>query len=369
MRICLVMGAGASLANAEHFRPERKTATHPPLDFTFFQKIEELGVKVPVDLRKYASHLPTGTPFLDAGGNGGRMEEFLRDLFHDFLQQRASSTSEPVRAYRELVRLYAAVLRTTTNWMHKDSYTGGPVGRLLNAAADSADRVDIITFNHDLVIENEIFKRARLRGRWCIETSYGKFAAGKTFLQSTGVSMFPMHSDSDCDHSRPLVVHKMHGSLNWWIRTRSRDPTPGVLAGDVSSPDVMITRERNLRDVHHVRMKPGGQGSTWNVWPVIVPPVYNKGALIEAFMPSVWAEAREALSTSDRVVFFGYSLPMGDIEAEKAVQRAISTNQQAPWIGIIDPNPSLTARYGYLLPKAPLRWYPNAVSFFNSVFG
>lgn len=358
MRICLVLGAGSSLANAEYFRPKRLTATHPPLDPTFFQKIAELEMHVPEDLKRYARDLPTGTPFIDDGGSGGRMEEFLRDLFHDFLQQRASSESEPVRAYRELVRLYAAVLRTTTNWMHKSSYTGGPVGKLISAAAEVADRVDIITFNHDLVIENEIFKRSRLRRRWCIQTSYGVFGAGRSFLETDGQAMFPMHDESSCDHSRPIVIHKMHGSLNWWIRTRSREPTPGVLAGDVEAPDVMINRERNLRDVHHVRMKPSGRGSRWNVWPVIVPPVYNKGALIEAFMPSVWAEAREALRTSDRVAFFGYSLPIADIEAEKAVQRSLALNVAASWLGLIDPNPGITTRFGHLLPDTPLRWYP-----------
>lgn len=97
MRICLVMGAGASLANGQHFRPIRRTATHPPLDFTFFQKIAELKFSVPDDLAHYAASLPTGSPFLSGVGGGGRMEEFLRDLFHDFLQQRATSTSEPVR--------------------------------------------------------------------------------------------------------------------------------------------------------------------------------------------------------------------------------------------------------------------------------
>jgi hypothetical protein len=362
MRICLVLGAGSSLANAQHFRPTRRTASHPPLDFTFFQKIAELKRPVPNDLAQYASKLPTGSPFVGNGGGGGRMEEFLRDLFHDFLQQRATSTSEPVRAYRQLVRLYADVLRTTTNWMHPDAYSGGPVGQLINAAAERADRVDIITFNHDLLIENEIFKRQRLRQRWCIQQSYGQFGEDRAFLVTPGMAMFPAHSD-DCNHTRPLVVHKMHGSLNWWIRTRSRDPTPGVLAGDVSSPDIMITRERDLRDVHRVRMKPSGKGSSWNVWPVIVPPVYNKGALIEAFMPSVWTEARTALTTSDRVLFFGYSLPLGDIEAEKAVQRALAANDRTPWVGVVDPNPGLTARYGQLLPETPLRWYPSAASF------
>lgn len=171
-----------------YFRPVRRTASHPPLDFTFFQKIDELGVSVPNSLRSYARGLPTGTPFLSDDGSGGRMEEFLRDLFHDFLQQRARSESEPVRAYRALVRLYADVLRTTTNWMGKSTYTGGPVGRLLDVAADAADRVDVITFNHDLVIETRstsapVFARGGVsRLAWPVcrrsQIRYGGGAAG-----------------------------------------------------------------------------------------------------------------------------------------------------------------------------------------------
>jgi hypothetical protein len=80
-------------------------------------------------------------------------------------------------------------------------------------------------------------------------------------------------------------------------------------------------------------------------------------------MPSVWTEARDALTSSDRIVFFGYSLPPGDIEAEKTVQRTISSNTAAPWVGVIDPLPSLTARYGALLPRRPLRWFPTADMF------
>jgi hypothetical protein len=364
MRICLVLGAGSSLANAEHFRPKRNTKTHPPLDYTFFDKIRELGIRIPTDLEAYAAGLPTGSPF-EAPPRSNRMEEFLRDLFHDFLLERATANSQPVRAYRQLVQMYAEVLRDTTNWMTRDERVGGPIGRLIAAAADSASRVDIITFNHDLVIENEIYKRTKLRRRWCITQSYGSFGFGRPFLETPGSSMFDNHS-AECDHSRPIVIHKMHGSLNWWVRIRGREPTPGVLAGQVggSAPDVMITRERTLRDVQRVRMRPAGAGrSLWSVWPVIVPPVYAKQSLIESFMPSVWTDARDALTMSDRIVFFGYSLPQADIEAEKTIQRTISKNVLAPWVGIIDPAPALTARFGKLVPERPLRWYPGAETF------
>jgi hypothetical protein len=365
VRICIILGAGSSLANAQHFRPTRRTASHPPLDYTFFDKIAELGVAVPTELGAYAAALPSGSPFASTA-RGPRMEEFLRDLFHDFLQARNAAASQPVLAYRQLVRIYGTVMRDTTNWMHSASYTGGPVGQLIAEAAAVADRVDVITFNHDLVIENEIFKRARLRQRWCIQASYGAFSVGKSELRTPGQAQFPTHSTA-CDHTRPIVIHKMHGSLNWWIRIRAKEPTPSVLGGQITGSDVMISADRSLRDIRQVQMRGTGPGRhMWYVWPVIVPPVYAKQPLIESFMPSVWAEARDALTQSDRIVFFGYSLPQADIEAEKTVQRTIASNSNARWVGIIDPVPALAGRYGELVPTRPLRWYPSAKSFLES---
>jgi len=365
MRTCIVLGAGSTLANAQYFRPSNKKATHPPLDYTFFEKIAELKVPVPEDLLAYAEGLPTGSPF-SALGSGARMEDFLRDLFHDFLHERTSADSVAVTAYRQLVAIYAGVLRETTGWMLGKSYTQGPLGKVIAAAADLSDQVDIVTFNHDLAIENEIFKRARLRKRWCIDEAYGPFSTGKVLLSTKSFPHFPRHTE-DCDHSRPLVIRKMHGSLNWFIRIRAKQPTPSVLAGEVTEPDVMISIDRSLREIRNVRMSAAGKGrQSWYVWPVIVPPVYAKQPLIDAFMPSVWASARDALLNSDRVVFFGYSLPQGDVDAEKMIQRAVDSNAALRWVGIIDPSPTVVQRYVELLPNSPLRRFPSAQTFLDA---
>lgn len=362
VRICIVLGAGSSFANAKYFRPARQQSSIPPLDYTFFDKIKDLGIPIPTELRRYAEGLPTGNPFIE----GGRMEEFLRDLFHDFLGENDNANSEPVRAYRQMVEIYAGVLRRTTDWMHTDGYTGGPVGRIIAAAADIADHVDIITFNHDLVIENEIYKRARLRQRWCITKSYGAFSEGRTPLVWGSQARFHEHTD-DCNHERPIVIHKMHGSLNWYVRIRGTHPTPGVLAGRVSTPDVMISQLRSVREMRRVQMRPvGSRGrGAWNVWPVIVPPIYAKQALIQSFMPSVWTQAKMALANSDRMIFLGYSLPLADIEAEKLFQRTVTHNDNLPWVGVVDPATSVVGRVAGLMPHKPLRRWASADSFLD----
>jgi hypothetical protein len=95
------------------------------------------------------------------------MEEFFKDLYYDF--QDDPENRQLRRAYIELVSVYTRVLRETTNWLCRDSRQGAPIGKVIAAAAEVADEVSILTFNHDLIVENEIYKRARLRRRWCLE--------------------------------------------------------------------------------------------------------------------------------------------------------------------------------------------------------
>jgi hypothetical protein len=143
------------------------------------------------------------------------MEEFFKDLYHDFQNRPADGSLRG--AYIALVSAYMRVIRETTNWLCEDSRLRAPIGRLIAAAAEQADTVSVITFNHDLVIENEIFKRARLRQRWCLHNGYGAIGSSMSALRGAA-PLFPEHS-SACDHTRPLMVYKLHGSLNWIIPT------------------------------------------------------------------------------------------------------------------------------------------------------
>ena len=364
MRIVLVLGAGASFANAKYYRSVNLQHTLPPLDYTFFQKFDQLGIHVPGALKSYAERLPSGSPFNEANA---RMELFIRDVFHDFLRDLDDSGSEGVANYRRLVALYINVLRQTTDWARKETYSGGPIGRLIAAALVEAEQLDVITFNHDLVIENEIYKRKRLSPHWCVRHGYGGFrVTGNNLFSTDGEPHFRDHG-AECDHSVPLQVHKMHGSLNWFIKMRDRIPTPNILAGRVKNPEVLCVRDRSLREIRSVRLAPGKGRRDWWVWPVIVPPVYAKQALIGAYMPDVWNAARAAVEQADRVVFFGYSLPLADIEAEKLFQRSLreAARSNLPWVDIIDPSTSLAQRYAEVVPDLPLRRYPSWESFLD----
>jgi hypothetical protein len=292
------------------------------------------------------------------------MEEFLKNLFGDF--QEASAGSRTAVAYTQLVDLYTRVLRDTTNWLCEDKRAGGPIGRLIAAACDQASKVNVVTFNHDLVIENEIVKRARARGRWCLEQGYGSVASKLQFM--TGPDPFPAHGPA-CDHTRPISVLKLHGSLNWYLRIAGQRPTANMLSGTATPPRIYATRRRfvfgKLRYTLPPRPRARGRRS-WYTWPVVIPPIYGKEALIRAFVPDVWADARMALQEADRVVVFGYSLPMLDVQAERLVQRSLAANTAAQRIDLVNPSPAIAGRYASLLPFKPLRWYPSIEMFMEN---
>jgi hypothetical protein len=360
-KVVLVLGAGASLANARYFRPERSQDTHPPLDATFFQKIRARDVVLPSALREYLRGLlgadPTPRLLEDM-----RMEEFFKDVYYDFVTQEDSVPTR--RAYIDLVGVYTRVLRETTNWLCEDTRTGAPVGKLIAAAADKTDAVTVITFNHDLVIENEIFKRSRLRSRWCIDRSYGLIGDTMSTLRS-GIpgADFPRHGDG-CSHERPIKVLKLHGSLNWVVRLQGRFPSVRQLMGRSAQQDVLLSRRREiLARLRYARPTKGGKQkgrgrTTWYTWPVIIPPVYAKQSLIHT-VQATWDEAREDLQEAERVVFFGYSLPQADIEAEKLFQRALATNTSATGIEVINPDPVAAERYARLIVKKSMTWFPD----------
>lgn len=362
MQIALVMGAGASLANAQHFRGERRLDTHPPLDTTFFQKIHALDMTLHPALRSYIRRLMGYEPtprLLESQ----RMEEFFKDVYYDF--QSNSKDANLRRAYIELVRMYTTVLRETTNWLCEDSRGGAPIGKLIAAAAEAASSVSVITFNHDLVIENDIFKRRRLRKRWCVEMSYGEIAKSMTITRSgIGGADFPRHGP-DCDHANPIAIHKLHGSLNWVFRLRGQLPTERQLTGEATPSELFLTQRREIpRRLRYTIARSGRGRSSWWTWPLIIPPIYAKQALIHLLDP-VWAAARRDLQHCDRIVFFGYSLPGADIEAEKLFQRAISSNDAINSVEIINPDPSSASRYASLAPRKALGWYPDVERFLS----
>ena len=140
-------------------------------------------------------------------------------------------------------------------------------------------------------------------------------------------------------------------------RINSRRPAASVLNGSRELElNLLVKRQVAAREVY-ARLKGRGR-SRWNLWPIVVPPVYAKTALRGA-MAKAWGDARTVVEQADRLVIFGYSLPDIDIEAEKLFERGIARNRTLTFIDVINPAHESAARFAEVARSKPIHWYPS----------
>jgi hypothetical protein len=110
--VVFVLGAGASLAEAQDRRPTQRKH-HPPLDANFFQQVAKHR---PSELfrRVQAQAVRLGVENLARTSPPIGLEEYLGRLYFNS-QHNPLKTS--VRAYFEMIDLYAWEVIITTNWM------------------------------------------------------------------------------------------------------------------------------------------------------------------------------------------------------------------------------------------------------------
>jgi len=285
------------------------------------------------------------------------MEEFFKDVFYDYVNAPSPRATE--EAYLHLVRTYGSALRRTTNGVARKG-ARGPIYRLLRAAATRSSALTVVTFNHDLIIENVLGDSKLFARRWCLRHGYGTFGVNRRLTASKNVAAFD--DPKECTHDRPVRLLKLHGSLNWYLDADSPEGVKALLRGERAKGQVVRISKRKEIPKQYVH-----QGHIGG--PVVVPPIYAKQRFLDSFMRPVWEDAAADLARADRVVFFGYSMPSTDIEAEKLFQRSLAANSRIRWIDIVNPQSASASRYSSVFPRTPLRRYPSLDSFFSGGSG
>jgi hypothetical protein len=84
-----------------------------------------------------------------------------------------------------------------------------------------------------------------------------------------------------------------------------------------------------------------GKGSgrkRWYTWPVIVPPVFEKGPFITETLSPIWNTAYKEIKAAGQIIVFGYSFPQADQQGRSFFRRAIATNQEIKRLIVINPD-------------------------------
>ncbi len=325
----LVLGAGASVAQAKGFRP-KQDRDHPPLDANFFGRAARHNSVAALEpILRRAKEL--GQPDLCSSTQPVSLEQYLGRLYFEML---TSGVTDNIEAYYDLVRLYATELLTTTNWM---AGRRGALSKLMRAELDAGNRLSVITFNHDLLIENALAGMSANRyGRvWCLSHAYHLGSIEGT-VSIPGAAQY----DDDCPGRRKehVPIYKLHGSLNWVFRTlRAYPPT------DFAKQARKVMIWNNVQIPAEDNKLSQNAGRDWYLWPLVVPPVYEKQGFIFGKLRPVWDAAGDALAGADRVIFWGYSFPAADVHARYFFQGAAQGNESLRAPILINPDPTAHA--------------------------
>lgn len=256
------------------------------------------------------------------------LEQYLGRLFFEMHNRR---TEDNIRSYFDLVRLYCDELMSTTNWMNGRR---GSLKRVLEGLRRRGHRVSVVTFNHDLLVENALFQMSeRSYGKvWCLRHCYGLDFNGTCANRTEEFG-------TDCTGSpdEHVPVLKLHGSVNWVFRTRPSHPPADFVS---KSRSLLLWKNREIPP-HADRLMPHGRN--WYIWPLVVPPIYEKQGLIQNELERVWKQADEALRNASDVIFWGYSFPRADLHARYFFQAAAQANPALRRPVLINPDPAAHA--------------------------
>ena len=150
----------------------------------------------------------------------------------------------------------------------------------------------IITFNYDDSLEREL-KRV---GKWDVSQGYG-FQIG-TLIQPS-----------------PVLVLKLHGSMNWLVSIFGGITSGAFAASDNSSlglyPCIATDYLKYLGYIDMVGTFPGGGGFPSLILPGRTKEFYyhtSFGPEHEEFFSSLWSQAAAALQRAEKLVLCGYGL-------------------------------------------------------------
>jgi hypothetical protein len=132
-----------------------------------------------------------------------------------------------------------------------------------------------------------------------------------------------------------VKILNLHGSLNWYTLTRSPNLIPSTMTHSSRikcTRNIAIHPEMTFSGIKHL-------GRTkWYTWPVIVPPVFEKGPFITERLSPIWNNAFEEIGAADQIIVFGYSFPQADQQGRSFFKRAIASNLGLKRIIVINPD-------------------------------
>jgi hypothetical protein len=208
---------------------------------------------------------------------------------------------DPDRDATAEVRLLAAELMQALV-RRVESAKGGPLHRedLLSFAQGCLQGGNTcVTFNYDDVLDRALYDASGTAPNgWHPDTGYGFVLPSSATCVRPGTLRTP---------PAPLLLLKLHGSLNWRLK----------LGAPPAAMDALVHHEDWSADASSVAGLDSEQVER-HLAPgrFIVPPLFAKTAVNDRpILGRLWTLAHQALGQAERVVFLGHSMPAADVAA------------------------------------------------------
>jgi hypothetical protein len=354
MEVVIIVGAGSTLSDAASKPLKRR----PPLDHGFFSQCEKLGYR---EFRVIKSYLVNNYDIDPSSSNFDSLERMMAVVYADINNPLLSK--EALRSFRNIIRLFNRRISESTNPLDANYNTN--LYRIIAKKLSEGvlpNNISIITFNQDLQAEKTVQKlqdtaKYRKYGNlfsfpWCygIENPLPKLTS-----PPKGEKTFDTHNADEGG----IKIFKLHGSLNWFSLHTSRDVPKGAILN--SRKKFNITPRINIP----VNMRLNSGKRTMHTFPLIIPPVNHKAAIIHEELHPIWRQAEEKLTNANQVVVFGYSCPATDFESANMLRRSTNTGVDPTSFEVIDPNHGAFTRYVDVTCLNHLSYYRNSDAFIS----
>jgi hypothetical protein len=281
------------------------------------------------------------------------MELFFSSVYYEVA--RSPQRGAAFNVYYRLLRLYHQLLAATTDWMATRP-TSGCLEQLLELLRDRDPELTVITFNQDLVLENVAARLAPLR-TWCLRDLYGELPLEpRVVMNEPQARVFQIQHQ--IHHAAPFHLLKLHGSLNWVLASRDEVPRHRTLFPRGQDKDVYLLNTRTA-PIQAQLMTMNGRGrNSWHLWPLIVPPIYDKARITGMdILQRLSERAIGAIAGANRMVIVGYSLPDADMETRMLLRKALAMNPQLQSVDWINPEFEAALKIQGLAELPSLRMY------------
>lgn len=335
MKVVIIVGAGSTLSDAIN-KPLKK---RPPLDYGFFSQCKKLGHR---ELYRIESYLKKNYDIDPTNSEFDSLEQIMAIIYADI--NNPSLQDEAVASFRSLIRLFNRRIAESTNSLGCNYNTN--LYRIIRKKLEEGyepNNISIITFNQDLQVEKVLQQLQSTE-------KYKKYGTIFSFPWCYGIdnpkaklSYPPKNLEKfiiDEDDQKGIKLFKLHGSLNWFSSHTSRNVPKKTILNPKKA--FRITSRCNLA----INMTFSTTGRrTSHTFPLIIPPVNHKAAIIHHELLPVWKTAEAKLTEANQVVVFGYSCPSTDFESANMLRRSTNTGVEPTSFDVIDPNPSAFKRY------------------------